>query len=71
MIIKEEADVTVLNWMVIKPDTESNKMRQLANLPDSCWLQYNLYPLFVLLHDEAFSSPPPFYLHDVDTLKYY
>jgi len=55
MIIKEEADVTVLNWMVIKPDTESNKMSQLVNLSDSCWLRYNLYPLFVPLHD----VPPP------------
>ena len=60
MIIKEEADMTVLNWMVIKPDRESNKMRQLANLPDSCWLRYNLYPLFVSLHDVA--SPPPFFV---------
>jgi hypothetical protein len=51
MIIKEEADVTVLNWMVIKPDKESNKMRQMVNLPDRCWLRYNLYPLFVPMHD--------------------
>jgi hypothetical protein len=57
MIIKEGADVTVLNWMVIRPDTETNKMRQLANLQDSCWLRYNLYPLFVSLHDVASPSP--------------
>jgi hypothetical protein len=59
--MKEEADMTVLNWMVIKPDTESNKMRKLANLPDSCWLRHNLYPLFVPLHDVA-SPPPPFFI---------
>jgi len=62
MIIKEEADVTVLNWMVIKPDTESNKMSQLVNLLDSCWLRYNLYPLFVPLHDVASSSHPLFFI---------
>jgi hypothetical protein len=51
LIIQEETDVTVFNQMTIKPDTESNKIRQLVNLPEKCLLRSNLCPLFVPLHD--------------------